>query len=94
MNATSECFDGLYLACRDRLVRQIFVFTGDETEARDHVQQAFEQAWMRWRRVAALNDPEAWVRLVAFNLAKNRWRRVRRTVLVGTMSCSLRGRPA
>lgn len=77
MNATSECFDGLYLACRDRLVRQIFVFTGDETEARDHVQQAFEQAWMRWRRVAALNDPEAWVRLVAFNLAKNHRRYLR-----------------
>jgi RNA polymerase sigma-70 factor, ECF subfamily len=71
----SDGFDELYLDSRDRLVRQIYVFTGDETEARDLVQQAFERAWLRWRRVASLDDPEAWVRLVAFNLAKNHQRR-------------------
>jgi RNA polymerase sigma-70 factor, ECF subfamily len=76
----SDGFDELYLACRDRLVRQIYVFTGDETEARDLVQQAFERAWLRWRRVASLDDPEAWVRLVAFNLAKNHQRRRRQVV--------------
>jgi RNA polymerase sigma-70 factor (ECF subfamily) len=70
-------FDELYLATRDRLIAQIYVFTSDETEARDLVQQAFERAWIHWRRVSKLADPEAWVRLVAFNLAKNhrRWRR-------------------
>lgn len=76
----SECFDELYVDCRDRLILQIFVFTGDETEARDLVQQAFEQAWLRWRRVASLEDPEAWVRLVAFNLAKNHRRNRRQFV--------------
>lgn len=76
----SNAFDELYLDSRDRLVRQIFVFTGDETEARDLVQQAFEKAWLRWRRVASLEDPEAWVRLVAFNLAKNHRRRRRQLV--------------
>jgi RNA polymerase sigma-70 factor (ECF subfamily) len=78
----SDRFDELYLDCRDRLVQQIFVFTGDETEARDLVQQAFEKAWLRWRRVASLDDPEAWVRLVAFNLAKNHRRRRRRRQLL------------
>ncbi len=70
-------FDELYLAARDRLIAQIYVFTSDETESRDLVQQAFERAWMHWRRVSKLADPEAWIRLVAFNLAKNhrRWRR-------------------
>jgi RNA polymerase sigma-70 factor, ECF subfamily len=76
----SDGFDELYLDCRDRLITQIFVFTGDETEARDLVQQAFERAWLRWRRVAALDDPEAWVRLVAFNLAKNHRRRRRQLI--------------
>jgi RNA polymerase sigma-70 factor (ECF subfamily) len=76
----SERFDELYVDARERLIRQIFVFTGDETEARDLVQQAFEQAWLRWRRVVSLDDPEAWVRLVAFNLAKNHRRRRRQMV--------------
>jgi RNA polymerase sigma-70 factor (ECF subfamily) len=35
---------------------------------------------MHWRRVHALQDPEAWVRLVAFNLAKNHRRRRRQLV--------------
>jgi RNA polymerase sigma-70 factor (ECF subfamily) len=76
----SDSFDELYVDSRERLIRQIFVFTGDETEARDLVQQAFEQAWLRWRRVVSLEDPEAWVRLVAFNLAKNHQRRRRQLV--------------
>jgi len=80
LKTASEDFDNLYLSCRDRLIRQIYVFTGDETEARDLVQQAFERAWMRWRRLRTLQDPEAWVRLVAFNLAKNHRRHVRQLV--------------
>jgi RNA polymerase sigma-70 factor (ECF subfamily) len=73
----SEAFDELYEASRERLVAQIFVFTGDETESADLVQQAFERAWRHWSRVSSMEDPEAWVRLVAFNLAKNhrRWQR-------------------
>jgi RNA polymerase sigma-70 factor (ECF subfamily) len=74
----SDAFDDLYLGARDRLTRQIFVFMGDESEARDLVQQAFERAWLRWARVGTLDDPEAWVRLVAFNLAKDHRRRRRR----------------
>jgi RNA polymerase sigma-70 factor (ECF subfamily) len=74
----SEGFDRFYTETRERLIEQIFLFTGDEVESRDLVQQAFEKAWKQWGRVALLNDPEAWVRLVAFNLAKNhrRWRRL------------------
>ncbi len=32
-------------------------------------------------RIATYDDPEAFVRRVAFNLAKNQWRRVKRTLL-------------
>lgn len=80
LKTASEGFDDLYVSCRDRLIRQIYVFTGDENEARDLVQQAFEKAWMRWRRLRTLQDPEAWVRLVAFNLAKNHRRHARQLV--------------
>jgi RNA polymerase sigma-70 factor (ECF subfamily) len=72
-----ESFDALYVTSRERLVSQIFLFTGDPIESADLVQHAFEKAWRRWDHVSVLDEPEAWVRLVAFNLAKNhrRWQR-------------------
>jgi RNA polymerase sigma-70 factor (ECF subfamily) len=72
-------FDGFYAASRDRLAGQLFAFLGDDGLARDVVQEAFIRAWTRWGRVSELDDPEAWVRRVAFNLAKNQ-RRDRRNV--------------
>ena len=82
--ANSEQFDAFYLASRDRLVLQIAALTGDRTEALDHVQEAFIRAWSRWDRVSSYDEPEAWVRRVALNLATSRWRRARRTVLRAT----------
>jgi RNA polymerase sigma-70 factor (ECF subfamily) len=72
-----ESFDALYVVARERLVAQIYLFTGDAVESADLVQNAFEKAWRRWDHVSVLDEPEAWVRLVAFNLAKNhrRWQR-------------------
>jgi RNA polymerase sigma-70 factor (ECF subfamily) len=60
---------------------QVAALTGDPTEARDHVQEAFVRAWTRWTYVSGLDDPEGWVRRVAHNLAVSRWRRARRLVL-------------
>ncbi len=76
-------FDEFYLGCRDRLVLQIAALTGDPTEALDHVQEAFVRAWTRWDRVSGLDDPEGWVRRVAYNHAVSGWRRIRRTLLRG-----------
>jgi RNA polymerase sigma-70 factor (ECF subfamily) len=79
--AGTDAFDGFYLASRDRLVLQIAALTGDPAEALDHVQEAFIQAWTRWDRIGEYDDPEGWVRRVAFNHAVSRWRRARRVVL-------------
>lgn len=68
----------LYAAAYRRLVVQLTALTGDLTEAEDVVQEAFARALPRWRRLAAYDDPEAWVRTVAVNLARNRWRSRRR----------------
>src|SRR6202000_1054238 len=76
-------FDVFYRSARDRVAVQIAAVTGDPAEALDHVQEAFIRAWARWPRVRLLDDPEGWVRRVAYNLAASRWRRARRVVLRG-----------
>lgn len=70
-------FDGMYAALYPRVVRQVFAFTGDLTEAQDSVQEAFTRAFMRWSHLAHCHDPEAWVRTVAFRLSISRWRKAR-----------------
>ena len=81
MTGGAEEFDGLYVRSRDRLAAQLVRLTGDAAEAQDLVQEAFMRAWLRWEKVGAYDDPEGWVRRVAFNLAVSRWRRASRLVL-------------
>lgn len=71
-------FDELYRTSRDRLVMQIAALTGDPSEARDFVQEAFIRAWTKWGQISTYEDPEGWVRRVAYRLAIGRWRRSRR----------------
>lgn len=76
-----EDFDELYRTSRDRLVIQIAAITGDPSEAKDFVQEAFIRAWTKWDRISGYEDPEGWIRRVAYRLAVGRWRRSRRLVL-------------
>ena len=70
-------FDEFYAAhCADLTV-QVYAYFGDLHEAQDVVQEAFCRALARWRTVSAYDDPVAWVRRVAWNLAVSRWRRAR-----------------
>lgn len=80
----SRDFDEFYRTSRDRLALQIAALTGDRAEAIDHVQEAFVRAWTRWPQVGVMDDPEGWVRRVAYNLAVSRFRRARRIVLGST----------
>jgi RNA polymerase sigma-70 factor (ECF subfamily) len=70
-------FDEVYAAHYADLVVQLYAYFGDRQEAQDVVQEAFVRALARWRAVAAYDDPVAWVRRVAWNLAVSRWRRAR-----------------
>jgi RNA polymerase sigma-70 factor (ECF subfamily) len=65
----------LYHACYRRLVTQVYAFTTDLTEAQDVVQEAFARALARPRGLADLDNPEAWLRTVAVNVVRRRWRR-------------------
>lgn len=76
-------FDAFYLGTAHRLVRQLFLLTGDLAEAEDVVSEAYERAWLRWRDVRELDSAEAWVRTVARRLAVSRWRKLRNATLAG-----------
>jgi RNA polymerase sigma-70 factor, ECF subfamily len=68
----------LYDASYRRLVGQLTAVTGNREEAEDVVQEAFARAVLNSRALLAVESPEAWVRTVAVNQARSRWRRVRR----------------
>jgi RNA polymerase sigma-70 factor (ECF subfamily) len=70
-------FDELYHARYGDIVAMMHALVGDLTEAQDLAQEAFCRAWQRWHTVAGYDEPLAWVRRVAMNLATSRWRRLR-----------------
>jgi RNA polymerase sigma-70 factor, ECF subfamily len=70
-------FDDVYAAHYADLTVQLYAYFGDRQEAQDVVQEAFCRALARWRTVSRYDDPVAWIRRVAWNLAVSRWRRAR-----------------
>ncbi|NJC70085.1 SigE family RNA polymerase sigma factor [Planosporangium thailandense] len=70
-------FDQFYAAHFDRLIVQLYAYTGDMAQAQDVVQEAFARALPRWEKLRTYDDPTAWVRRVAWNLATSRWRQLR-----------------
>jgi RNA polymerase sigma-70 factor, ECF subfamily len=69
--------EDLYASAQRRLVIQVAALTGDIPAAEDLVQDAFGRCAAKWEQVSGYDDPEAWVRAVAFNLARSRWRRLK-----------------
>ncbi|WP_162908091.1 SigE family RNA polymerase sigma factor, partial [Allorhizocola rhizosphaerae] len=70
-------FDLFYEAHFGDTVAMTYGFTADLGEAQDIAQEAFCRAWLRWRELSSYDNPVAWVRRVATNLAHSRWRRLR-----------------
>jgi RNA polymerase sigma factor (sigma-70 family) len=64
----------VYDASYRRLVVQLFALTGDLADAEDAVQEAFVSALGKGRAFANLDNREAWLRTVALNHVRNRWR--------------------
>lgn len=69
--------EAFYAAHFPGLVVQLYAYTGDLGAAHELVQEAICRAIPRWSTISGYDDPLAWVRRVAFNLAKSRWRRLR-----------------
>lgn len=73
--AAEQALADIYHASYRRLVTQLFAFTSDLTEAQDVVQEAFARALARPRGLSDVDAPEAWLRTVAINVVRRRWRR-------------------
>ncbi|GAB3645675.1 RNA polymerase sigma factor [Glycomyces tarimensis] len=72
---TEAEFTDLYENHFSELAAQVCAYLGDSTESQDLVQEAFLRAWQRWDKVGGYEEPVAWVRRVAWNLATSRHRR-------------------
>src|SRR5690242_21454546 len=77
MTGDSADFDAFYSATVRRVVLYLYAACGDRAEAQDVAQEAFARAWQHWGRVSRYDEPEAWVRTVAWRLMVNRWRGLR-----------------
>lgn len=75
VSSTHADFDALFVAGYPRLVRTVGFVCGDVDVAADCVADAFERAYVRWRKVGRLEDPLGWVRRVAINRATDVHRR-------------------
>jgi RNA polymerase sigma-70 factor, ECF subfamily len=69
-------FADFYRASYRRVAAQVFAYLGSAAEAEDAAQEAFLRAWRQWSEVSRYDDPVAWVRRVAWNLATSRLRRL------------------
>jgi RNA polymerase sigma-70 factor, ECF subfamily len=78
----SAGFDAFYLATSRRVLSHVYAVTGNLAESQDAVQEAYARAWQRWSTVSGYDDPESWVRLVAWRVAAGRWRATKRWIAV------------
>lgn len=70
-------FPSFYVAAYPRVVAALLRVAGSRAEAEDVAQEAFSRLLPRWNKVSRYDDPEAWVRAVAFRITTSRWRRAR-----------------
>ena len=69
--AAHDDFDRFFLDHHASLVRTLTVITGDAELAADAVQEAFQRAFVRWRRIRRYDAPAGWVRRVAINRSRD-----------------------
>lgn len=70
-----EGFDAFYRATAHRVVGYLYVVLGNLADAEDAAHEAYAKAWQRWPKLRHYDDPEAWVRTVAFRTAVSTWRK-------------------
>jgi RNA polymerase sigma-70 factor, ECF subfamily len=78
MPPSTADFDAFYQASARRVVLYLYAVCGDLADAQDIAQEAYARAWQHWPKVSGYDNPEQWVRTVAWRLAANRWRGFKR----------------
>lgn len=70
-------FETFYGAEYRRVVALTYGLTGSRWASEEIAQEAFLRAHKEWRSVGTMDAPGAWVRTVALNLARSRYRRLK-----------------
>jgi RNA polymerase sigma-70 factor (sigma-E family) len=73
----TQAFEDFFDAHYERLLRVLFLATGDRHEAEDLAQDAFVRLYERWPRVGRLQNPAGYLYRVALNARRSRLRRIR-----------------
>lgn len=73
-----DSFESFFRQHYPSVVRALVILAGGEAEAEDLAQEAFARALERWGRVGAMESPVGYVYRTAFNLNRNRLRRLAR----------------
>ena len=68
-------FEAFFRREHDRLVRALYLVTGDAHEADELAQEAFLKVWERWDRVGAMDDPVGYLYRTSMNAFRSRLRR-------------------
>src|SRR6476469_6109647 len=77
MDDDDDAIRAVYDISYRRLVTQMVALCGNRAEAEDVVQETFLTALTHRRDFTPAASKEAWLRTVALNLMRNRWRRAR-----------------
>ena len=78
--ASRPRFDVVYAHHYDRVLRVVYALCGDWQAAEEATQEAFIKAMRRWDTVGGHDQPDAWIRKVAINMTRSRFRRLTREV--------------
>jgi RNA polymerase sigma factor (sigma-70 family) len=76
----SEEFEEFFRSERARLLKALYVVTGDRYLAEDVMQDAFVALWERWERVSTLENPTGYLYKTALNRVRRHFRRLTRLV--------------
>ena len=73
-------FDDFFAAESENLFRRLWLVTRNRAEAEEVMQDAFVSLYERWDRMAAIDDPKAYLYRTAFNTWNKRSRRASRAL--------------
>jgi RNA polymerase sigma-70 factor, ECF subfamily len=73
----AQAFEDFFDAHYERLLRVLYLSTGNPHEAEDLAQDAFVRVYERWPRVGRLENPAGYLYRVALNAHRSRSRRMR-----------------
>jgi len=78
VTAAPPAFEDFFDAERARLLRALYLLTGNPQEAEEVLQDAFIAVWERWDRVGAMDDPTGYLYRTALNRHRSALRRTAR----------------